>query len=78
MSEEYSENGWVITVAAKERAGRRQVERVVELQSRRTDRTEAEREAEYLYLNDARPCVVVEAVQIAGAERVPGPRLPQD
>ena len=77
---EYSELGWVVTIAARERAGRgRTKERLVRVQSRRTDRLEAEREAKYTFLNDLESWVSVEALEIAGTVRVvPGPRQPMD
>ena len=78
---EYNEQGWVVTIAARERAGKsRPKERLVRVQSRRPERTDAEREAEYIYLNDVvESWVSVEVVEVAGAVPVvPGPRLPQD
>ena len=77
---EHNEQGWVVTIAARERAGKsRPKERLVRVQSRRVDRADAEREAAYTYLHDVESWLTVESVEVAGAVPViPGPRLPLD
>ena len=76
---ESNAHGWIITVAAVEKSARGVKERLVRIPSRRTERAEAEREAEYRFRNDVESWAVIERIEIAGAVPVvPGPRLPQD